>query len=154
MRGGRRQVTPAAIKNLHGTSRQDRPGGRSPTEGRGTLAEAPVPAWLPAEARKKWRQTLRELAPLGVFTTADADVLALYCATWCEWRRASGELTKLSPSEPAYRRVAVTVEKAGNQVRLLANELGLSPMGRTRLPEPAPSIEDNPFMRFLRGEPV
>lgn len=114
------------------------------------LGDAPVPSWLPAEARKKWRQTLRELAPLGVFTTADVDVLALYCATWCEWRRASGELAKISPSDPAYRRVAVSVEKAGNQVRLLANELGLSPMGRTRLPEAPLSPDNDPFAELMR----
>lgn len=129
-RGGDRRSKPTAIRLLEGN-----PGKRPINHAEPTPPpiDLTCPAGLDAYGRQAWRRTAPLLADMGVLTQADADVLALYCDAYSQWRRSSAALRRLKPIDDAYRRVAITVEKARDQMRLLAGEFGMTPSSRVRI---------------------
>lgn len=99
MRG--RKPKPTKLKLLDGT-RKDRINQQEPHP---KAAEPVCPDWLPAEAKRKWRELAPELFRLGLLTVVDGEALAAYCLAWSELKQATERLQK----EGRY----VTIEKTG-----------------------------------------
>lgn len=149
-KGGPRSNKPTALHVLQGTDRPDRQkaGEPRPPEVVGT----PVcPPGLDAYGRQKWNQRAPMLAQLGLLTEADLDLFAAYCDTYAQWRRAATALRKLRPSDEDYRKVAVTVEKARTDLRLIGAEFGLSPASRSRLSIATGDEDDDPFEAWQKS---
>lgn len=97
------------------------------------LEDLSPPSSLDAYGKECWSRNAATLAGMGLLTTGDVDMLTIYCDAFSQWRHASIAVRKIKPSDDEYRKIAVSVEKARDQMRLLASELGLSPTSRGRL---------------------
>lgn len=107
-----------------------------------------LPAHLSTAARVQWRRVLAVLAPTGVITEAEADLLAVYCESYARYVQALTELQprtgenglrtgglivlndKGSPMRNPLLKVADDAEKT--MLRCMS-ELGMSPSSRARL---------------------
>lgn len=97
------------------------------------LDDLTPPSSLDAYGKECWKRNAATLNGMGVLTAADVDLLTIYCDAYSQWRHSSIAVRKIKPGDEEYRKVAVTVEKARDQMRLIAGELGLSPSSRGRL---------------------
>lgn len=148
-RGGARNNTPTAIKMLTGN-----PGKRplNLREPQPEIADLTPPDDLDDAGRQAWERNAPILQRMGVFTEADRETLMLYCDAYSQWRRSVVTLRKIAPVNEKYRSVAVTVEKARDQMRYLLTEMGMSPASRSRL-SVAPKAEDvDPMEALLSGK--
>ncbi len=87
MRG--RIPKPTALKE-----RQGNPGKRALNKGISTMKQgvARPPAHLSDAAKREWQRLRRKLAPAGLLTPLDANVLAMYCMAWARWVEAEEQL--------------------------------------------------------------
>jgi len=108
-----------------GTYRKDRHGSRNEPAGIPTLPPAP-PENLTPGARDEWQRVIQLMGSSGQLTALDATALRAYC-------ELTAELAEDPRSFNASRHTAL---------RLLAGELGLTPHGRNRLPEPQKPMDD------------
>jgi len=131
--------TPTGVLQLRGSWR---------AAGRSDAAVKPsrpaCPRWLGAEARKKWKQLVPELAKLGILTTVDREALARYCDTWALWRRMREHVEKYGVSYPLrtddgevkcfqqFPEVGA-MHKLALLLGRLEAEFGLTPSARTRI---------------------
>lgn len=120
--------------------------------GSSPVTEVPTPpAWLSPDGKAEWKR----VAPIlieqrQVITLADLFSLASYCCAVGQVAEASRAITKdgltfKAPSGPKVH-PAVRVRSDGmTQARLLAGELGLTPMSRSRpaMREPAAPASDD-----------
>ena len=125
--------TPTRLKVLKGTDRPDRVNKNEPKPK--PIAPDPPPG-LDRFGKQAWQRLAPMLERLGLLTEADAEMLWTFCDTWSVLRRAVRELQKLNPTDDNYRRVAVTVENARKDLRLLGAEFGLTPASRSKIDLP------------------
>lgn len=121
--------------------------GRKPetiVAGSSALAELPKPpAWLSKDAKAEWRR----VAPILIderrtLTLADLPSFAAYCTAAGEIIEASKTIARegmiyQGESGPKRHPAVAMRSDAMNRMRLLANELGLTPVSRSR-----PAIRD------------
>ena len=97
------------------------------------------PDWLSVEAREKFDEVATALADLGILTSVDGDVLALYSEAWVEFKQATLAIRKhgltvtTSRGEEKSSPYVIVRNKALVQLRTLATELWMSPSARSRL---------------------
>lgn len=119
----------------------------------GAVATVPKPpAWLSADARNEWRRVVPILVSRKILTRADLAGLEHYCVAVGHVRAAEahirehGLLVEAVKEMPGGRVISLgmrrnpsvgIVAEATNRARLLAAELGLTPVSRSR-----PSIRD------------
>lgn len=115
------------------------------------LVDLTSPKSLDSYGRQCWNRNAPVLQGIGILTEADVDLLTLYCDAYSQWRRASIAVRRLKPTDDLYRRVAVSVERARDQMRLLASELGLSPSSRSRLSVGTGASDVDPMEELLSG---
>lgn len=104
----------------------------------------PPPAWLSKSAKAEWRR----VGPIliherKVLTVADMATFASYCVAVGQIADAAEiiaveKMTYASPSGPKKHPAVAIMNDAMTQARLLANELGLTPVSRSR-----PAIRDD-----------
>lgn len=105
-----------------------------------------APAWLSARAAALWRHAVRWLGEdLGTLTPGDQTMVGLYCETAAEYenvtrrlRRTGRLMSVINPQGSKVYRSSPLVEQQNElrrQLRLLAAELGLSPVARARVPQ-------------------
>nr|PZN59463.1 MAG: phage terminase small subunit P27 family [Sphaerobacter thermophilus] len=99
------------------------------------IAPEPPPG-LDRFGREAWRRLAPLLERQGLLTEDDAELFWAFCQTWSQLRKAVRELNKMNPRDEDYRKVAVTVENARKDLRLLAVEFGLTPAARSRIDLP------------------
>lgn len=97
----------------------------------------PAPEWLSDDARKEWDRVLPVLLERRILTDADLGSLENYCAAIGQVREAQREINKrgilISNPRGTKKNPAVTVQSdAMTRARLLAAELGLTPVSRSR----------------------
>src|SRR5690554_1857088 len=114
-----RPRTPTRLKVLKGTDRPDRVNANEPMPD--PIAPTPPPG-LDHFGKQAWERLSPMLERLGLLTEADAEMLWAFCQTWSQLRKSARELNKLSPADDNYRRVAVTVENARKDLRLIGSE--------------------------------
>lgn len=137
---------PTKLKIIQGTARPDRVPANEPKPR--PIAPDPLPG-LDRFGKQAWRRLAPMLDRLGLLTEADAEMLWALCQTWSQLRKAVRELNRLSPSDPDYRRIAVTVENARKDLRLLGAEFGLSPASRSKIDLPDTGDENNGALEKL-----
>ena len=145
-RGGDRRSKPTKLKLLEGN-----PGRRPINENEPEPASDNIrqPQGLDRFGKQAWNQLVPDLDQLGLLTNVDVFVLAAFCDAYSQWRHASKALRKLNPIDEEYRKVAITVEKARNEMRLTASEFGLSPAARSRLHVSSKQDDADPFEDFM-----
>ncbi len=132
-KGGARNKKPTQLKILQGTNRADRAKRNEPKPAPLMPAQPPGLDEFGLEA---WRRLAPILCRLGLLTEADGEAFWALCQTWSQLRKALLELNGMNPRDDDYRKVALTVEKARTDFRLMAIEFGLTPASRSRIDLP------------------
>lgn len=129
-RGGDRRSKPTALKVVQGN-----PGKRklNAAEPKPTAGSLKAPPGLDYYGKWLWASYAPILQRLGLYTEADTLALSTLCMAYSRWRKALKDLEGLMPGDPGYRDIAITVEKAEQSLRMLANEFGMTPASRSRL---------------------
>jgi P27 family predicted phage terminase small subunit len=95
------------------------------------------------------------LAPMGVLTVAEADLLAVYAETYARWveasvaLRAQGLIVLSGNGTPMRNPLLIVVENCARTMARCMVELGMTPAARAKLS--APPAEDDPLEKFLNG---
>src|SRR5262245_28250904 len=134
---------PTILKVLAGN-----PGKRplNANEPKPTAGKPKCPAWLDAEAKRKWRELVPELDRIGLLTVVDGDALAVYCEAWSCFRRACESLTvngDTFTTDNGYLmpRPEVAIRNAARDtLKKFAALFGLDPSSRSRLAV-APAVD-------------
>lgn len=129
MRG--RLPTPTALKIIRGNpGKQKLPVGEPvPPPG-----DAEMPTWLSARGRRFWRRLSPVLRSMGCLTSADGEGLAVLCETLNEFVQASKDVRKRGAIVDGRANPSVAMANAaGQRVRLMMAEYGLTPSSRSRI---------------------
>jgi P27 family predicted phage terminase small subunit len=127
--------TPTKVKILRGETRPSRVNYREPIPS----SDVPkMPTDMDAEAKVVWRRVISSMGHLGVIRVPDADILRCYCEAVSRYAQAA---RLYAGSGPLVRRdgglvknpLHQVVRDDGDQIRLFARELGLSPSARAGL---------------------
>ncbi len=117
------------------------------------LDEAPPPDWLSPDAKAEWRQIVPLLLKRRILTDADLGSVANYCIAMGQVREMQRKIDRLGHVLEIYeidkdgnsrvvrisKNPAVSIQSdAMTRARLLAAELGCTPVSRSRA-----SVEDN-----------
>ncbi len=97
----------------------------------------PAPAWLSADAKKEWRRVVPILVERRILTTADLGSLENYVTAIGQVREMERQLQRdgqvIETDKGKKRHPAVGIQAdAMTRARLLAAELGLTPVSRSR----------------------
>lgn len=112
------------------------------------------PNWLSPEAKKCWRKLAHDLHVCGVLTKIDGGTLAQYCEAWGRWVEAirvvqeKGMVMKTKQGNIIQNPYLGIANRAWDQVKAIAPELGLTPSSRSRIKVTKPKQEKNPFDGF------
>ncbi len=116
-----------------------------------------APDWLDDEARAEWGRVVVALSGMGL-VQSDGSTLALYCAAWSHWRAMQDALgheytTKGSGDNTVRNPLFVAWKDAAMVVKSYAEQLGLTPKSRLRMPAaPPPPGGRTPMQKFLNDE--
>lgn len=91
----------------------------------------PAPKWLSEEAKTEWRRVMPILVERRILTTADLGSLENYCIATGRIRAVEAEMQAIDDAELRVKLFRVQ-DKAMQSARLLAAELGLTPVSRSR----------------------
>ncbi len=148
-RGGARNNKPKALHLVQGTARAGRINDNEPEPA--VVEDLKPPTGLDRYGKEAWKRNAPVLQRLGLLTEADVDALMAYCMAYSRWRRANIALRSVKPdAADEYRKVAVTVEKAEQSMRLFAGEFGMTPSSRSRLQVDTGEKSD-PFEDWMSG---
>jgi phage terminase small subunit len=86
------------------------------------------PEWLTAGARREWQRAGADLGRRGILFEGALASLAIYCAMVDQVERLAAIVAEKGPIDPAQG----VLLKTAAQARMLAAELGLSVVSRTR----------------------
>lgn len=134
MPSGRRPV-PGALAKLHGHPSHSAPRVDEP-EGRGELWAAPP--WMDDEQREQWAYAL-EVAPVGLLTGSDRELLAMWVCAAVEYVKAIREVRKLgqvvkSKEGVPFQNPFLGIANRQAMVMLRTGaEMGFSPISRAQL---------------------
>lgn len=112
--------------------------------GTSTINDVPkAPSWLSNHAKSEWKRVAPILVERKVLTEADLPILESYCVAVGMVHEAQTEISRdgitTSTAHGVKRHPSVGIQiTAMNQCRLLANELGLTPVSRSR-----PALKDS-----------
>ena len=156
--------TPTHLKLLRGN-----PGKRPLKPGRepqpALAAEPPeAPDFLSAYAREEWRRVIVEAHRLRLVTPLDVQIFAAYCDAYSRWRTAAETIASMAERDPVMRGQIVKTQSGGAAANPLvwisssaaksmlsfANELGLTPVARSRITE-GPLPPPNKFAGMIAG---
>ena len=98
----------------------------------GALDRAPAPpSWLSKDAKAEWRRTLPFLIEREILTEADMPSFENYCVSVGRIREAEKDIQASDDPELKLKLFRMQ-DKAMQSARLLAAELGLTPVSRSR----------------------
>jgi P27 family predicted phage terminase small subunit len=114
--------------------------------------EPECPAHLTEAAREHWVKITAILRRMGILSSADGDVIALYCAAHSRWVLAERRMAELGVVMKAPKSGVIMqsiflaiANRAMAQMKELGDILGLSPQARARLAVLAPPPADDPY---------
>ena len=143
-----RKRTPTHLKLLKGNPGR-RPINKSEPKATGGLPHPP--RHLCQEARVEWKRVAKLLHVIGVLTTLDRAVFAVYCQAYARWVRAEVALEKMAAKEPSTQALLMktksgnliqnplvgTANKAMDVLVKAAAELGMTASSRSRIEAPS-----------------
>lgn len=148
-----RKPKPTSVKKLEGN-----PGKRKLNEAEPVFKNEmpPCPEWLEREAKAEWNRIYPQLSQLGILTSAEYVVFALYCQCWARWAEAEDFITKFGAVYKNEKKIWKEVPQIaisaryGPQMLRAAAELGLTPSSRARLSTGQPTgYEKDPMEGML-----
>jgi P27 family predicted phage terminase small subunit len=134
--------------------------GRRPLNAREAKPRPEIPApppMLSGDALTEWKRLTPLLAAVGLISQLDLAVLASYCQAWARWidaerqLAATGLIIKAPNGYPMNSPYLAIANKAMEQLRQLAEQIGLSGSARSRIKAADPGGAEDPAERFLRG---
>jgi len=144
-----RKALPTEVKRLIGDNRSINENEPTPTRGR-----PDCPAHITGEARQEWDRITDELDAMGLLTTADRTVIALYSQSWQRWVKAEqkvmemGELVAAPKTKTPMANPWLSIaNKAHEQCHKMLIELGMTPSARSKIKvdKSEPEIDDLDF---------
>lgn len=109
------------------------------------------PPHLGPEAVREWRRMSKELSDIGLLTRIDRAMFAGYCQAWGRWVEAELAMAEKGPVVKAKKTGVAMISpflsvanKAMEQMRQFAEQLGMSPSSRSRvssMPPPTPASD-------------
>jgi P27 family predicted phage terminase small subunit len=133
-----RKPLPTHLKILEGN-----PGKRAlnKNEPKPAATKPRCPQWLPATARKAWRETVKELETMGLLARADTQALIVFCQAVAEHQAAGEEVNQLGVTVDRdgirVKNPACQVQKDNASIIIrVAAEFGLTPSARSRISMP------------------
>jgi len=133
-----RKPKPTVLKLLEG-NRGKRPIPQDEPKPAKPVRTPPCPRWISPYARKEWTRIAKELHRLGLLTNLDVAVLISYCTAYGRLREAENKLkdqnsvVETSNGNLVQNPWIGIANRAMDQIRRFASELGLSPSARVRL---------------------
>ena len=124
--------TPAGVKKLLGTYRDDRDGGTPEVP----LEVPAMPPWLSEDAQKYWREIAPWLEKYKILTRLDGVALALLSMSLCDLLVARENGDKSDEN------------KAHGRVEKLLREFGMTPSARAGLKIKDGQSKDDPLAKF------
>ena len=99
--------------------------------------DQPAPKWLSADARREWKRVFPILRTRRILTVADLGSLENYCVAIGQVREMERMLQKeghtyMGETGPKRHPATAIQSDAMTRARLLAAELGLTPVSRSR----------------------
>ena len=146
------QRKPSAVREAEGNPGKRPLPKNEPAPARGAPK---VPTWLPADARKHWRQLLPILDEMHVLTMADGLALGLLCNELLVYLEAdehvqNGELVQTCDSGYEQQTPWVTIRSSSlKQIRAMLASFGLTPADRTKVEALKDEAGDNPLAKVL-----
>lgn len=100
----------------------------------------PPPEWLGEVGRQKWAQVAPSLFAVGLLTSVDVDLLALWAAAWDEYTAASeliigkAGLLLVNDKKNVHANPAVLIRaRAAERIRAIGAMFGIGPTSRVGL---------------------
>ncbi|HWE03160.1 MAG TPA: phage terminase small subunit P27 family [Tepidisphaeraceae bacterium] len=132
-----RKPLPTEVRRLQGNPQHRPLNENEPTPAKGYPA---CPTHISGEARNEWDRITDELDGMGLLTTADRTVIALYCQSWQRWIKAETKVMEMgeivgapktkTPMQNPWLSIA---NKAHEQCHKMLVELGLTPSARSKI---------------------
>jgi P27 family predicted phage terminase small subunit len=143
-----RPKRPALIRRLEGR-RGHRP---IPDDEPVATGEPSLPDYFTAEHRHLWTATLAAL-PKGLMTAADSAILELFVTAWATFRSATALIARTGPlvqssNGPVLNPLMRVRSRAAAEMQSAGQQIGLSPLARTRLVK-AENVADDPMEMLL-----
>jgi P27 family predicted phage terminase small subunit len=116
-----------------------------------------APEMLKGEALTEWHRVTPLLAEVGLIAQLDRAVIAGYCQAWARWLdcerqlEVTGLIVKAPTGYAMYSPYLPAANKALEQVRQMAEQIGLSGSARSRIKAADVAGEIDPAEAFLRG---
>jgi P27 family predicted phage terminase small subunit len=117
------------------------------------------PDFLSGEAAKEWDRLLSAMPP-GLYTSADASVLAVYCIAWAIYRNTLAVVSRegmFGTGSMGQKVINPALLLQAKQAELLlkaSDRLGLSPAARSRIALEDPSDGQGKFDGLFGGAPL
>jgi len=145
---------PAHLKLIDGRGNGTDSGGRKVAIGPAFKRKPPeMPDWLTGEAKDEWQRIVPGLTALDLLKPEDRGVLAAYCETWAEFRKATIAIQEngsllIEVAQGTIPHPAVAIRRnAGARLQSFAKEFGLTPSSEQDLARSKPDADEdeNPF---------
>ena len=138
---------PRRLKLLDGTYRPDRDAGMPDPEPLKVVPKPPT--WLSPDGKREWKRVAAQLIALDVLTDPDLAALEGYCASYARAVRADralqrGGLTMKTPQGLIPRPEVAVARTAWAEARRFAQEFGLTPSSRSRVPHAGDAAKGKP----------
>jgi P27 family predicted phage terminase small subunit len=150
-----RTPKPTLVRQLEGKPGHSRPINEREPQPTGQLVKPDI---VTGEAAKEWDRAVGAMPP-GIYTSADAPVLAVFSIAWVLYRNALGQVARegMTAVGSTGQKVAhpslATLAKQAELILRAADRLGMSPSARTRLAV-GPEAPPGKFDGLLGGAPL
>lgn len=117
------------------------------------------PEIVTGEAAREWDRAVSAMPP-GLYTSADAPVLTVYCLAWVLYRNAIAQVAREgmtstgSTGQKVEHPALATVAKQAAVILKAADRLGMSPSARSRLTLGGEAPKEGKFAGLLGGAPL
>lgn len=127
---------PTALKLVTGNP------GRRPLNDREAMPPSVIPEppkLLAGEALREWRRVTPLLAEVGLIALLDRAIVASYCTAYARWVEAEkvlvkeGLIVKAPSGYPIFSPYLAIANRAMDQVRQMAEQIGMSGSARSRI---------------------
>lgn len=127
---------PTQLKIVKGTAQSCRINAKEPKPASDQIK---MPVGLSTEAKKHWKQVVKQLNEARIITNLDSVALGMYCEEYATWSTAHAAIAKHGsvikgkggfPVQSPYMNIA---NKAFEHMRGMLIEFGMTPSSRTRI---------------------
>jgi P27 family predicted phage terminase small subunit len=150
-----RRPKPTKLRKLEGVPGH-RPLNEREPQPTGALVKPDI---VTGEAAREWDRTVGSMPP-GLYTSADAPVLAVYCIAWVLFRNSiaqvarDGMTAKGSQGQSVVSPMLLIAAKQSEIILRAADRLGMSPSARSRLAMGDAPPDAGKFAGLLGGAPL